>query len=96
MWTVFSWLPSAGWRPCGCPPPDTDGAADVRSPTTIACLVTAEMPEVLWQASATLARWRFGERRFVDAAQAYDRAIENRKERDADADCGPKSSKSKV
>ena len=39
-------------------------------------LVAAEMPEVLWQASATLGEVRFGERRFVDAAQAYDRAIE--------------------
>lgn len=39
-------------------------------------LVTAEMPEVIWQASATLGEVRFGERRFVDAAQAYDRAIE--------------------
>ena len=39
-------------------------------------LVAAESPEVLWQASATLAEVRFGERRFVDAAQAYDRAIE--------------------
>jgi outer membrane protein OmpA-like peptidoglycan-associated protein len=39
-------------------------------------LVSAETPEVLWQASATLGEVRFGERRFVDAAQAYDRAIE--------------------
>jgi outer membrane protein OmpA-like peptidoglycan-associated protein len=39
-------------------------------------LQAAESPEVLWQASATLAEVRFGERRFGDAAQAYDRAIE--------------------
>jgi outer membrane protein OmpA-like peptidoglycan-associated protein len=39
-------------------------------------LIAAEAPEVLWQASATLGEVRFGERRFVDAAQAYDRAIE--------------------
>lgn len=39
-------------------------------------LQEAEKPGVLWQASATLADVRFGERRFVDAAQAFDRAIE--------------------
>jgi outer membrane protein OmpA-like peptidoglycan-associated protein len=39
-------------------------------------LTGAESPEVLWQASATLGEVRFGERRFADAAQAYDRAIE--------------------
>jgi outer membrane protein OmpA-like peptidoglycan-associated protein len=39
-------------------------------------LTAAEKIEVLWQASATLGEVRFGERRFVDAAQAYDRAIE--------------------
>jgi outer membrane protein OmpA-like peptidoglycan-associated protein len=39
-------------------------------------LVAAEASEVLWQASATLGEVRFGERRFVDAAQAYDRGIE--------------------
>ena len=39
-------------------------------------LTTAETPEVLWQASATMGEVRFGERRFADAAQAYDRAIE--------------------
>ena len=39
-------------------------------------LLAADQPEVLWQASATLGDARFGERRFVDAAQAYDRAIE--------------------
>lgn len=39
-------------------------------------LVDAETPQVLWQASATLGEVRFGERRFAEAAQAYDRAIE--------------------
>jgi outer membrane protein OmpA-like peptidoglycan-associated protein len=39
-------------------------------------LTTAELPEVLWQASATLGEVRFGERRFAEAARAYDRAIE--------------------
>lgn len=39
-------------------------------------LLTAQSPEVLWQASATLGEVRFGERRFVEAAQAYDLAIE--------------------
>jgi outer membrane protein OmpA-like peptidoglycan-associated protein len=39
-------------------------------------LSEAERPEVLWQASATLGEVRFGERRFVQAAMAFDRAIE--------------------
>jgi outer membrane protein OmpA-like peptidoglycan-associated protein len=39
-------------------------------------LTEAERPEVLWQASATLGEVRFGERRFVQAATAFDRAIE--------------------
>jgi outer membrane protein OmpA-like peptidoglycan-associated protein len=39
-------------------------------------LLAAEAPEVLWQASATVGEVRFGERRFADAAQAYDLAIE--------------------
>jgi outer membrane protein OmpA-like peptidoglycan-associated protein len=39
-------------------------------------LAEAEKPQVLWQASATLGDVRFGERRFVEAAQAFDRAIE--------------------
>lgn len=39
-------------------------------------LITAsETAEVLWQASATLGEVRFGERRFAEAAEAYDRAI---------------------
>jgi outer membrane protein OmpA-like peptidoglycan-associated protein len=39
-------------------------------------LIAAESFEVLWQASATMGEVRFGERRFADAALAYDRAIE--------------------
>src|SRR5262249_48819798 len=39
-------------------------------------LVTAESAEVVWQASATLGDVRFSQRRFADAAQAFDRAIE--------------------
>jgi outer membrane protein OmpA-like peptidoglycan-associated protein len=39
-------------------------------------LLAAQSPEVLWQASATVGEVRFGERRFVEAAQAYDLAIE--------------------
>ncbi len=39
-------------------------------------LTEAERPEVLWQASATLGEVRFGERRFEQAAMAFDRAIE--------------------
>ena len=39
-------------------------------------LSAAQSPEVLWQASATLGEVRFGERRFTEAAEAYDLAIE--------------------
>jgi outer membrane protein OmpA-like peptidoglycan-associated protein len=39
-------------------------------------LAEADKPEVLWQASATMGDVRFGERRFLDAATAFDRAIE--------------------
>lgn len=39
-------------------------------------MTEAERPEVLWQASATMGEVRFGERRFVEAAMAFDRAIE--------------------
>jgi outer membrane protein OmpA-like peptidoglycan-associated protein len=39
-------------------------------------LAASESPEVLWQASATVGEVRFGERRFAEAAQAYDLAIE--------------------
>ena len=38
-------------------------------------LTAAETTEVLWQASATLGEVRFGERRFGEAAEAYDRAL---------------------
>jgi outer membrane protein OmpA-like peptidoglycan-associated protein len=38
-------------------------------------LTAAESLEVLWQASATLGEVRFGQRRFAEAAEAYDRAI---------------------
>lgn len=38
-------------------------------------ITTSETTEVLWQASATLGEVRFGERRFAEAAEAYDRAI---------------------
>jgi outer membrane protein OmpA-like peptidoglycan-associated protein len=38
-------------------------------------LTAAETTEVLWQASGTLGEVRFGERRFAEAAEAYDRAI---------------------
>jgi outer membrane protein OmpA-like peptidoglycan-associated protein len=38
-------------------------------------LMAAETTEVLWQAAATLGEVRFGERRFAEAAEAYDRAI---------------------
>ena len=39
-------------------------------------LTAADRPEVLWQAAATLGEVRFGERRFAEAAMAFDRAIE--------------------
>ena len=39
-------------------------------------LTASETTEVLWQASATLGEVRFGERRFAQAAEAYDRAID--------------------
>ena len=39
-------------------------------------LQAAQAAEVLWQASATVGEVRFGERRFAEAAQAYDLAIE--------------------
>lgn len=39
-------------------------------------LALASAPGVLWQASATLAEVRFGERRFAEAAQGFDAAIE--------------------
>jgi hypothetical protein len=39
-------------------------------------LTEADRPEVLWQAAATQGEVRFGERRFVESAVAFDRAIE--------------------
>lgn len=39
-------------------------------------LQAAQAAEVLWQASATVGEVRFGERRFAEATQAYDLAIE--------------------
>ena len=39
-------------------------------------LTDADRPDVLWQAAATLGDVRFGERRFVESALAFDRAIE--------------------
>jgi outer membrane protein OmpA-like peptidoglycan-associated protein len=39
-------------------------------------LTAAEKPRVLWQASATMGEVRSGERRFADAARAFDGAIE--------------------
>ena len=39
-------------------------------------LLAAEKPQLLWQASATLGEVRFNQRAFVEAAQAFDRAIE--------------------
>jgi outer membrane protein OmpA-like peptidoglycan-associated protein len=39
-------------------------------------LLAAQAPEVLWQAAATVGEVRFGERRFAEAAEAYDLAIE--------------------
>lgn len=38
-------------------------------------LIAADTPEVLWQASGTLGEVRFGQRRFAEAAEAFDRAI---------------------
>jgi outer membrane protein OmpA-like peptidoglycan-associated protein len=39
-------------------------------------LIAAAKPRVLWQSAATMAEVRFGERRFAEAARAYDHAIE--------------------
>lgn len=41
-----------------------------------ATLVAADAAQMLWQASATLAETRFEQRRFAEAAEAFDRAIE--------------------
>jgi outer membrane protein OmpA-like peptidoglycan-associated protein len=39
-------------------------------------LTAADRPQVLWQAAATVGEVRFGQRKFADAALAFDRAIE--------------------
>ncbi|WP_181708492.1 DUF4384 domain-containing protein [Chthonobacter rhizosphaerae] len=39
-------------------------------------LLSAEKPQVLWQASATVGQVLFADRRFAEAAAAYERAIE--------------------
>ena len=46
------------------------------SPEYERVLAEAARPGVLWQASATLAEVRFGERRFAEAATGFDTAIE--------------------
>lgn len=38
--------------------------------------VDVDRPEVLWQAAATIAGVRFGQRQFAEAARSFDRAIE--------------------
>lgn len=43
---------------------------------SIALVERADRPGVLWQASATLAEIRFGQRQFREAAQEFDQAIE--------------------
>jgi outer membrane protein OmpA-like peptidoglycan-associated protein len=54
-------------------------------------LVAAEGAEVVWQASATLGDVRFGQRRFAEAAQAFDRAIEIVKNETLTPSAPPKS-----
>jgi outer membrane protein OmpA-like peptidoglycan-associated protein len=39
-------------------------------------IVAADQPEVLWHAAQALGNVRFAQRQFVDAAMAYDRALE--------------------
>ncbi|VTZ26629.1 conserved hypothetical protein [Methylocella tundrae] len=39
-------------------------------------IIEADRPAVLWQAAATLAEIRFGQRQFVEAAHGFDRAID--------------------
>lgn len=51
-------------------------AADAPQSSYLDLVVAADHPAVLWQAAATLAEIRFRDRAFVEAAQAYDRAIE--------------------
>jgi outer membrane protein OmpA-like peptidoglycan-associated protein len=42
----------------------------------LSLVVEADRPAVFWQAAATLAELRFSQRQFVDAAHAFDRAID--------------------
>ncbi len=44
--------------------------------SAIALVESADRPGVLWQAAATFAEIRFGQRRFREAAQKFDQAIE--------------------
>ncbi len=44
-------------------------------------IIDAEKPQILWRASAGLGDLRFGQRRFAEAAEAYERAIEVMKSR---------------
>jgi outer membrane protein OmpA-like peptidoglycan-associated protein len=44
-------------------------------------IIDAEKPEILWRASVGLADLRFSQRRFADAAAAYERALEIMKSR---------------
>lgn len=46
------------------------------TPESIALVEAADRPGVAWQAAATLGEIRFGQRRFVEAAQKFDQAIE--------------------
>lgn len=44
-------------------------------------IIDAEKPQILWRASVGLGDLRFGQRRFADAAAAYERALEIMKSR---------------
>ena len=46
-----------------------------------ALIIDAEKPEILWRASAGLGDLRFGQRRFAEAASAYERALKIMKSR---------------
>ncbi len=50
--------------------------ADKPTESSIALVESADRQGVLWQAAATLAEIRFGQRRFLEAAQKFDQAIE--------------------
>ncbi len=51
-------------------------AEDAPLDAYLTLIVEADRPAVLWQAAATLAEIRFSQRRFVDAAHGFDRAID--------------------